>query len=97
MRCIAKQFALWRIAVVIGCAAFLIPMASGARPLARVPANERTENWSNRVERRVDVRQEGVERRTDRRGEYADQRVEVRQDVHDRRRERYQDRVERVW
>jgi len=98
MRYIAKQFALWRIALFIGVVAMLVPIVFGNRTFkAKFAANERTEYWSNRVERRVDVRQEVVERRADRAPEYVDRRVEVRQDVRDRRREYYQDRIERHW
>ena len=97
MNRIKRHFALWRIALYIGAAAIIIPTAVNTLAREKLPANERTEYWSNRVERRVDVRQEVVERRTDNRSEYVDKRVEVRQDVNDRRREHYQDRLERRW
>lgn len=86
MKFIAKQFALWRVGLLLGLAVLAIPMVAKTNAAKKLPTNERTEYWSDRVERRVDIRQE-----------YVDRRVEVRQDVNERRRDYWSERVERRW
>jgi len=64
MRFIKNQLALWRIALIIGVAAFAIPIAARVRVATKAQVDEQQDYWSSRVERRLNRRQEYLDSQT---------------------------------
>ena len=61
MKFIKKQFALWRIVLIIGVLAMAIPILARVRVTTNPVVNERQDYWASRIESRLNRRQQYID------------------------------------